>query len=235
MFEDSTFASTGRIRTRSRAGAVAAIVVESVALLALVLFPLIYPSVLPAPFRSVLIEPPLREVRQPQQPRAQNAPVSHLAINTIFLSAPRVIPDQIVNTEGPEPAATLNPGAMIAETGAGPGTGPFGAAPAVTLAHPAPRGRVRVSSSVVRGWLIEQTLPHYPEIAAVTRTQGTVMLAAVISRAGTIEDLRVLSGPAILQQAALDAVRTWRYRPYLLNGEPVDVETTISVVFKLDE
>jgi protein TonB len=60
-----------------------------------------------------------------------------------------------------------------------------------------------------------------------------VVLQATISKAGTIENLRVAGGPAMLQQAALDAVKTWRYRPYLLNGQPVEVETTINVIFTL--
>jgi protein TonB len=64
--------------------------------------------------------------------------------------------------------------------------------------------------------------------------QGTVVLAATISKNGTIENLRVTSGPEGLQQAAVDAVRTWRYRPYLLDGQPVEVETTINVIFTLD-
>lgn len=235
MFEDSTFASTGRIRTRSRAGAIAAIVVESIALLALVLFPLIYPSVLPSRVASVLIEPPLRDVQQPQQQRAQSTTTTHSVINFVSISAPRVIPDHIASTDGPEPTVTLNPGEMIATNDAGPGNGPFASAPAVTLARPAPREPMRVPSNVVSSMIIVQGLPHYPQIAITTRTQGMVVLAAVVSRSGTIENLRVLSGPTMLQQAALDAVRTWRYRPYLLNGEPVDVETTISVVFRLDD
>jgi protein TonB len=60
-----------------------------------------------------------------------------------------------------------------------------------------------------------------------------VVLQATISKTGTIEGLHVMSGPAMLQQAAMDAVRSWRYRPYLLNNEPVEVETTINVVFTL--
>jgi protein TonB len=66
-----------------------------------------------------------------------------------------------------------------------------------------------------------------------TRTEGTVVLAATISKAGTIENLRVISGPAILQRSALDAVKTWRYSPYLLDGQPVEVETTVNVIFSL--
>ena len=60
-----------------------------------------------------------------------------------------------------------------------------------------------------------------------------MVLQATISKQGTIEDLRVISGPAMLQQAAMDAVRQWRYRPYLLNNEPVEVETTVNVIFTL--
>ena len=60
-----------------------------------------------------------------------------------------------------------------------------------------------------------------------------MVLQATISKTGTITNLRVISGPAMLQQAALDAVKTWRYRPYLLNNEPVEVETTINVIFSL--
>jgi len=66
------------------------------------------------------------------------------------------------------------------------------------------------------------------------RIAGTVMLAATISKAGTIENLRVLSGPAVLRSAALEAVGRWRYKPYLLNNEPVEVETTVNVVFTLN-
>jgi protein TonB len=65
--------------------------------------------------------------------------------------------------------------------------------------------------------------------------QGTVILAATISKSGNIENLHVVSGPAVLQQAALDAVSTWRYRPYLLDGQPVEVETTVEVIFRLGQ
>jgi protein TonB len=73
----------------------------------------------------------------------------------------------------------------------------------------------------------------YPPIAKAARVSGTVVLQATISKTGAIENLTVTSGPAMLQQAALDAVRTWRYRPYLLNNEPVEVQTTVNVIFTL--
>jgi protein TonB len=88
---------------------------------------------------------------------------------------------------------------------------------------------------VVEGLLIRKTIPVYPPIAKASRTQGTVVLQANISRNGTIENLRVVSGSPMLQQAAIDAVKTWLYRPYLLSGEPVEVETTVNVVFTLQQ
>jgi protein TonB len=81
--------------------------------------------------------------------------------------------------------------------------------------------------------LLQKTQPVYPPIAKAARVSGTVVLQATISKTGAIENLRVVSGPAMLQQAALDAVRSWRYRPYLLNNEPVEVETTVNVIFTL--
>jgi protein TonB len=82
---------------------------------------------------------------------------------------------------------------------------------------------------------LRKTIPVYPPIAVAARVEGTVILQATIAKAGTIENLRVVSGPAMLQQAALDAVKNWVYRPYLLDGEPVEVETTVNVVFALGQ
>jgi protein TonB len=81
--------------------------------------------------------------------------------------------------------------------------------------------------------ILQKTLPIYPPIAKAAGVSGTVVLAATISKAGTIENLRVVSGQPILQRAALDAVETWRYKPYLLDGQPVEVETSISVIFTM--
>jgi TonB family protein len=105
------------------------------------------------------------------------------------------------------------------------------AQPVVKFVPPKP---IAVSSGVATGLLIRSTPPVYPSIAKAARVGGTVQLHATISKSGTITDLRVVSGPAMLQQAALDAVRSWRYRPYLLNNEPIEVETSVNVVFSLD-
>jgi TonB family protein len=83
------------------------------------------------------------------------------------------------------------------------------------------------------GMLLQKTDPVYPPVAQAARIQGTVVLQATISKSGSVEDLHVVTGQALLQDAALSAVKTWRYRPYLVNGEPVKVQTTINVVFTL--
>ena len=90
-----------------------------------------------------------------------------------------------------------------------------------------------VSAGVAGGNLIRKTRPIYPEIAKAARVSGTVVLAATISRSGFVTNLQVVSGPQMLRQAAIDAVRDWRYRPYLLNNQPMEVQTTINVDFNL--
>jgi TonB family protein len=81
----------------------------------------------------------------------------------------------------------------------------------------------------MQGSLIYKTDPVYPPIAKAAHVQGAVVLRAIISKTGTIEDLRAISGPEMLKGSAMDAVKQWTYKPYLLNGEPVEVETTITV------
>jgi protein TonB len=83
--------------------------------------------------------------------------------------------------------------------------------------------------------LIKETPPEYPANAKAARIQGTVVLQATISKNGSVQNLKVLSGPQILRNAALEAVRSWRYKPYLLYDYPVDVETTVVVDFNLDK
>jgi TonB family protein len=90
-----------------------------------------------------------------------------------------------------------------------------------------------ISAGVAEGMLVHRTPPQYPSIAKTARVDGTVVLGATITKSGAISNLHVISGPGMLRDAAVSAVRTWRYRPYLLNNEPVDVDTTISVVFSL--
>jgi|SRR5579864_1512501 len=94
----------------------------------------------------------------------------------------------------------------------------------------APQPRV---SRIMEGNLIYKPQPVYPPMARAARVQGAVVLRAIISKAGTIENLQALSGHPLLIPAAIEAVKQWRYRPYVLNGEPVEVETRVTVNFIL--
>jgi protein TonB len=87
---------------------------------------------------------------------------------------------------------------------------------------------------MLQGSLVRRVDPVYPPLARSARIQGQVVLAAIISKAGTIQHLQVLSGHPMLVNAALEAVSQWRYRPYVLNGEVIEVETQITVNFKLN-
>lgn len=94
-------------------------------------------------------------------------------------------------------------------------------------------GKVTLSSGLAAGMRTGGDMPHYPAIAKAAHVQGTVVLQATISTQGTVENLHVISGPPMLQAAAMDAVKTWTYKPYLLNGQPVEVETQVNVIFSL--
>jgi protein TonB len=89
------------------------------------------------------------------------------------------------------------------------------------------------TSTILEGSLIRRVQPVYPPLARNARIQGSVILAALISKQGTMENLHALSGHPMLVPAAIDAVRQWRYKPYVLNSEPIEVETQITVNFLL--
>jgi protein TonB len=150
------------------------------------------------------------------------------------LTAPELIPqgtEKQSEEDAPPPVSLDAAGADgLGQRGANVSVFNGRALPAVKVVSSKP---IVVSSGVATGMLIQKTPPIYPPIAKAARMAGTVELRATISKNGSIRDLHVVKGPAMLQQAAVDAVRTWRYKPYRLNNEPVDVETTIDVVFSL--
>jgi len=92
---------------------------------------------------------------------------------------------------------------------------------------------LKISQGVSQGLLIKRVQPRYPQNALAMRVQGAVELQATINKEGNISNLKVVKGDAVLARAATEAVRQWRYKPYYLNGEPVDIETQITVNFKL--
>ena len=118
-------------------------------------------------------------------------------------------------------------------TAGGLSGGTSGSTPNGPESHPALPQRVRVSSGVAQGLLIKKVPPEYPAIARQTRIQGTVILQAEIDQNGEIEDLTLVSGHPMLAPAAMAAVKQWKYKPYRLKGEPVNVETQITVNFAL--
>ncbi len=236
MFEDSTFESMGRIHTRSRGWMIATLAFNSSILLALILIPLMYPAALPQIVNSILMTvPPAVEEARPVT-RPQHAQTSASEIKAGVLQAPPKISDKIWIPSTQEEPAPINVAALGGDGGSptGPGSPMGGGHSAHPDVRQAVRSVTRVSKGVMEGMLVRRVDPVYPAIARAIRLSGTVVLEATISRAGTIENLRAASGPPLLQQAALDAVKQWRYRPYLLNGEPVEVETTVNVEFKMD-
>lgn len=236
MFEDSTFETMGTIHTRSRKWMVATFAFNSSILLALVLIPLMYSSMLPQIANAIQLMAPPTPVEEPRPvPRQEQAP-SNTQMPGGAIQAPRQIPDRPWIPTTPEPAL---PGtvAMLGDPRTVPNgsNGPFnGNGPSVQVRPAAPAVTQHISSGVMEGMIVHRVVPVYPPIAVASRQSGTVVLQATISRSGTIENLHVLSGPGMLRQAAVDAVSQWRYRPYLLNGQPVEVETTVNVEFKMN-
>ncbi|HJS99487.1 MAG TPA: TonB family protein [Terriglobales bacterium] len=140
---------------------------------------------------------------------------------------------------GPQTDAQLAPPSLDTVAGtAKPGLGGVVSSakvnvPKLAATPPPPPQRIEVSQGVTQGLLIRQVKPQYPPMARETRVEGDVVLSAVIDKAGAVSDVRAISGPALLIPPALQAVRQWRYKPYLLNGQPVEVETQIKVQFRL--
>lgn len=155
------------------------------------------------------------------------------------LIAPSTIPDKIATLVENEPAVPAGDGLSVVGSIPGSVLNPQMRAilksiqPTSIIQPPPPsRERLRVSS-LDPAMLIHRVQPLYPKIASAARIEGTVQLAAVIDTQGRITQLRAVSGHPFLVPAAIDAVRQWRYKPYILNGSPVEVETQVSVIFSL--
>jgi len=215
--------------------------VQTVAIAALVLLPLFYTQALPAIVTlGPLIGPPPGESARvaSNEQRSTRASTSEVIGNTvrepIYIRKgvaeihDQASPEPIVDNGFAVPGGTgsREAGMQILSLLAPP--------PRPSAPPPAPPTRpIPISGGVSQGLLIQQVRPVYPALAIAARVQGPVILNALISRGGTIENLRLVSGHPMLAQAAIEAVRQWRYRPYLLNGEPVEVETQITVNFTL--
>jgi len=241
MFEDCLIESGGQIKTKRLWTTLFSVFMQAFLIGIMILIPLIYTEALPKSMQmTFLVSPP-----PPPPPPAPAAPVVAVKIvqtdiENGQLRTPRKIPQKVAMIKEEEaPPQMSNMGGVVGGVPGGVPGGQMGGvlggilsstASAPKLATPQ---RVRVSQGVSEGLLVTKVTPPYPSMAKMARVQGAVILQAVISKNGAIENLRVVSGHPMLVQSALDAVKQWRYRPYLLNGEPVEVETQITVNFSL--
>jgi protein TonB len=236
MFEQSLIAPGKTRRERTIA---LALLLQSAAVSVLILMPLMGIEPLQA-VRRFMILPPTKLAPQPE-PVPQTAPPSgsprtRFAVLTDMprhlVAVPHMGP--LLLTDVPEIQGPAIPGS--ASTG---GFGSLGIPAIVAATAPTapvekqPQRPVPLTSRLSQSQLIYGPKPAYPRLAVLARVEGTVRLQAIISRNGQIENLHVISGPALLINAAMETVREWRYRPLLLNGEPVEVITEVDVTFTL--
>jgi periplasmic protein TonB len=194
-------------------------------------FPMLYPQNLPQVLlsRRIFVPASNREVRADERPRARTGPRGPAQSSVLVVSRDGVSyrPHPVGTDASPE-GPPLGPGVRSGlDLDPIASLGPPPLQP--TLSHP----RTIHASIMMEGNLIHRVEPQYPVIAKQLRVQGAVVLKAIISRDGNIERVEVASGQTLLAQAARDAVQQWKYRPYLLNGEPIEVETEITVNFVL--
>jgi protein TonB len=245
MFEEMVVSNPGGNKKTNKPWTVMlSMLVQATFVTVIILIPLIYTEALPkASLTTFLTAPPPPPPPPPPPVAAQIVhvkPQVHL-MDAGKLVAPKVIPKEIkIIKEDAEP----DPG-MMGVSGGVPGGVPGGQMGGVIGgviggvggAPPPPRPtqtRIRQGGAVTAASLINKVQPSYPPLARQTRISGTVRLHAIISKAGTVQQLEVISGHPLLVQAALDAVRQWKYRPTTLNGEPVEVDTTVDVIFSLN-
>jgi periplasmic protein TonB len=238
MFEDSLVESTGRIRTRSKWFAIGSFLLQAAILTVLILIPYLHPAALPKQALTLLLIAPPPPMARAEVPTHAAVARAATAVMLSALTAPSRIPQHSAMNVTDAAPGDIAPafergsdGSRVMDALGKESVPP----PPVVIAPKALPGPLRISAGVATGRLLVPIQPIYPAIAQTARIQGTVVVEAVISREGTVENLRVISGPPMLAQAALSAIARARYEPYRLNGEPVEVETTINVVFSLNE
>jgi protein TonB len=240
MFADLVISSPNPTKTNKPWTVVVSMLFQFFFLGIFILIPLIYTEALPKTMMSMmLVAPP----PPPPPPPPAPAQVVHIKPQVRLMDAgklvqPRAIPKDIkIIKEEAEPdmggATGGVPGGVAGGSMGGVMGGIIGGA-----APPPPKptaSRIRQGGSVQAALLVNKVQPVYPPLARQTRISGTVRLHAIISKLGSVEALEVLSGHPLLVRAAMDAVQQWKYKPTLLNGEPVEVDTTIDVIFSLNQ
>jgi protein TonB len=243
MFEDSLFASSPLPDSRSRWPTLAAVAAQLALAALLLLIPLLHPELLPAAANRVSsITPPVLRAAVPPPPPQHLLRVTTTTVRPSFAppaQRARIARTAIASDAPPIDAPALPFGASGKAENANLHDLISGApaAPLIVVDKPGASGGpahpFRISTGVLTGMLLDPIQVEYPQIARLTHTEGVVVVQAVISRTGHIESAHVMTGPAVLQAAALAAVERAQYRPFLLNGQPTEVETTISIHFKL--
>ena len=243
MFSHSLLELSETERRRRKGAALFSFILQGLIVGVLVLLPLWFLDTLPAQqLVTFLVAPP-----PPPPPPPPAAPVKTVQMVSQIVNGQLLAPSRIPKVvkmikeeEAPPPAMGVTGGVVGGVPGGQPG-GVIGSliSAANHSGNTAPRAeeipkRLVVSQGVSLGMLQSKTEPIYPMIAKRARVQGTVTLRAIISTQGTIESLQVIDGHAMLVSAAVDAVKQWRYKPYMLSGQPVEVETTVFVNFHLD-
>ena len=238
MFEDSLLESGGRLKTKRGRTTTFAIILEIGLIGVMVLMPLIFTEALPKQqLMTFLVAPP----PPPPPPPPAAAPVHVVKqIQTDIvngaLRTPTKIPQKIqMIKEDEAPPQMAAAGVVGGVAGGIPGGAMNGVIGGIISSTPvavpkvATPQRVRVSAGVTSGLLVRKVNPVYPPLARQARISGTVVLRAVISKDGSIENLSLVSGHPMLAPAAIDAVKQWKYKSYLLHREPVEVETEVQV------
>lgn len=242
MFDDLVVSSANPTHTHKSWTVALSAIVQAVIVGVLILIPLLVTEALPKEMVATWITAPAPPPPPPPPPpKVQIVKPTVRLIQAGKLTAPTVIPKKVnIIKEEQQPPDV----GAVGVVGGVPGGMPGGSAGGVLGGiiggtgggpPPPPKSpeRIRVGGNVQQANLIHQVMPVYPEIAKTAHIQGTVILHAIISKEGAVQELQYISGPPLLMRSAMDAVRQWRYRPTLLNGEPVQVDTTISVVFTL--
>src|ERR1700746_3119081 len=246
MFDEMVVSSPHPTRTKKPMTVVVSAVVQIAFLGILILIPLIYTEALPKTMMATMLTAPPPPPPPPPPPAAVQVvkvrPQVHL-MDAGKLMAPKVIPKEVkIIKEEAEPdmgavgAVGGVPGGVAGGSMGGVLGGVLGGVgTAPPPPKPKPSGPIRVGGNVQAARIVNRVQPVYPPLARQTRISGTARLHAILSKDGTIQQLEVISGHPLLQQAARAAVRQWRYQPTLLNGEPVEVDTTIDVIFSLNQ
>jgi len=214
----------------------------------MLIMPLVFTESLPkAQLLTFLVAPPPPPPPPPPAAEQVQRVVKQIQtdlLNTGQLRTPTKIPQkvQMIREEEAPPPMPATGGVVGGVPGGIPGGqvgGVIGSIVSSTANASVPKfvpvvpQRVRISQGVTKGLLIQKVEPQYPPLARAARVQGEVVLSAVIDGNGQINNLQLVSGHPMLVQAAIAAVKQWRYKPFLLNGQPVVVETTITVIFSL--